>query len=115
MLANCKFWQDVCNWTRSVLKIHSESQYTECEIIFGYNIFESKYSTSTHIQNIIIFVRKWYLNRNRVENSNVSFSQFLVILKHKLEIYTFSYAEKYPLRETDRELESKLKKIIKLF
>ena len=109
------FWKRVCAWLRSVMCIDFLYEFTECEILFGYNIFETKYSAVNHIQNIVILVGKWYLNKNRSDHQYICFNQFLCILKRKIDIYVKIYTSKIDLKRPNYELQIGLKTILKKF
>ena len=71
-----KFWAEILAWVRSTLNINFEQGYAICEIIFGYHLFETVYTVSNHIHNIVILIGKWYINKTKTEQKTFSLSIF---------------------------------------
>ena len=94
-----KVWEEILAWVRSTLNINFEQGYAICEIIFGYHLFETVYSVTNHIHNIVILIGKWYINKTRIEQEDLFFVRFLYLLKSKFEIYIAMYSTKTVLKE----------------
>ena len=72
---------------RKILNTRNDKHYTICEILFGIDSNETKCPAQTHIQNLIILLGKWYINKTRNENKNIIFVEYLNLVKSKSQIY----------------------------
>ena len=76
-----KFWKQLSEWLKSILDI--KFNFTVCEVPFGFwpsdnVIFEAI--------NYLMLIGKWFLNNKKSENKEVHFSEYLVLIKSKLEV-----------------------------
>ena len=84
----CKiFWREVKRWTQRILNITYDSEYSACEILFGIGLNCEKLSANDEIQNLVILMGKWYINKTRTENNPLLFRHFVGLLKLKFETY----------------------------
>ena len=68
------------------LDLHSNPNFTICEVLFGTKPKGETQSVNKLI-NIIITIAKWYLNHCRTNKQELNFTYFLSIVKEKLDIY----------------------------
>ena len=72
-------------WMLNSLDLHSNPNFTICEVLFG-----NKPKAETQMNkliNIIITIAKWYLNQCRTNKKELNFTSFLSIVREKLNIY----------------------------
>ena len=74
-------------WINKILNTRNDKHYTICEILFGIDSNETKYPVQTRIQNLIILLGKWYINKTRNENKKIIFVEYLNLVKSKFQIY----------------------------
>ena len=67
--------------------IKHNSECSACDILFGSWLNCKNLSANDEIQNLIILMEKWYINKRRSENNPLLFGDFLGLLKLKLERY----------------------------
>ena len=61
-------------------------EFTVCEILFG--IPTDNY-VDTKLVNFLILIGKWYLNKNKNNQSPIYFFEYLIILKDKVNTMTY--------------------------
>ena len=81
------FWTKLKAWINKILNTRNDKHYTICEILFGIDSNETKYPVQTRIQNLIILLGKWYINKTRNENKKIIFVEYLNLVKSKFQIY----------------------------
>ena len=87
------------------LTVTTSCDYTVCEILFGIGIQERNMSAPVTLENIIILLAKWFLNRLKVESKPFIISEFINLLKRKLEIYRETFGSTESLERVDNEMQ----------
>ena len=62
----------------------------------------------------LVLIGKWFINKTRIEQEDLSFVHFLYLLKSKFEVYIAMYSTKNSIEGTVSELNLNLKRLIKL-
>ena len=106
-------WTKIKIWIQNILDITDKTEYTACEILFGIGLNYKKYTKADEMENLIIVIAKWYINKTRVENNLPDFRQFLGILKSKLETYGKILGDSQNIEGVDSELKAQLQKILR--
>ena len=87
------------------LTVITSCDYTVCEILFGIGIQERNMSAPVTLENIIILLAKWFLNRLKVESKPFIINEFINLLKRKLEIYRETFGSTESLERVDNEMQ----------
>ena len=87
----------------------NQSEYTACEILFGVKLDCEQPNAINELENLTIMIGKWYINKTKIDNRNLSFRQFLGKLRLKLEIYDAMFREPHNIDRVDTESEIKIK------
>ena len=99
------FWKEIQIWMQKNLTVTTSCDYTVCEILFGIGIQERNMSAPVTLENIIILLAKWFLNRLKVESKPFIISEFINLLKRKLEIYRVTFGSTESLERVDNEMQ----------
>ena len=81
-----KFWDTFRKWTGQILEIE-QKKYTVCEILFGYDLNESKLSIINLVHNVLILQGKWYINTSKFNEKLLNFRCYEKLIKSKFEMY----------------------------
>ena len=87
--ASMDFWENVSNWIEEITKV--KIRLAICDIIFG--LTNSLYDGDgiEFIMNYLILLGKWHLNKQKSNKKQIFFSEFVKLIKEKLECLRMSY------------------------
>ena len=100
------FWREVNRWTQRILNITYDSEYSACEILFGIGL-------NDEIQNLVLLMGKWYINKTRSENNPLLFRHFVGLLKLKFETYDNIFGSPGNIERVSKEIQTKIKQIVR--
>jgi len=89
-----EFWNKFCNWLNNIYEIRIK--FTECEILFGFEWYDDHVLKSI---NYLILIAKWFINKKKSLQEEISFIQFLCIIKDKIEILKIIFLKENKLEE----------------
>ena len=75
------FWKRIELWLES--KIKFKYTFTICEVIFGIMNIDNNVSNSVNYINLLL--SKWYINSSKINNRRIILTEFIDLLKEKLE------------------------------
>ena len=77
-----KIWKALKNWM--INNLEYSYNFTICEILFGICCVNNN-GPDTEILNYLIYISKWYINKNKSLNKPLYFIELLQIIKNKVE------------------------------
>ena len=78
-----KFWREINHFLHNMISV--KINFSVCEILFGIFNNLNNHDDVFIIINLIILLGKWFLNSHRSSERPVIFSEFVKMLKDKLE------------------------------
>lgn len=106
------FWTKTNTWITQVLKIKNNFEYSVCEILFGIGLDTKELGANEAIQNLVILMGKWYINKTRTENNPLHFRHFLRLVKMKLEAHDRTFVTPDNIERVDENIILKIKQIL---
>ena len=83
------FWDKVSKWIKEITDM--KIRFTVCDIIFGLTNHLYDGDRVDFTINYLILLGKWYLNKQKSNIKIIIFSEFVILIKEKIQCLWMSY------------------------